>query len=318
MASIRVIGIGALNVDFVYSAQNISSGGETSIEAAGRYPGGSAANTVYGLAKLGISTGFCGAVADDENGRILLDSFVSAGIDTSHIVIKYGEQTGSVFCMTSGQERLLYVMSGANGKLSGEDIDIDYLARSEWLHISSFVDDAQFGISRNVVSNLPDNVKVSFSPGVLYVQRGLSELQSFLRKTEIMFLNRSEIEQLTGLPFVEGSLACLEAGCSSVVVTLSQGVEIEGTCYIAYIVEKGRSTWVTSGVGDSGQVVDSTGAGDAFASGYLFGKLSGKTDLECGRYGHIAASSTLHWCGARRGLPSKIELLDSYVLFYPD
>ena len=318
MAKSRIVGIGALNIDRIFTVGRISAGGETYVEAAGSFPGGSAANTIYGLGKLGISTGFCGAVADDDNGRILLDDFVCVGTDTSHVVIKRGQESGSTFCMTDGKERTLYVMSGANGKLSFEDVDTDYLDNSEWLHLSSFVDDAQFIVSQNIVKKLPGHVKLSFSPGALYVERGLAELNSIFKRTEILFLNQAEIEQLTKRSFDEGARICLEAGCKFIVVTFSGGIYIENNLYIAYICGGGRAIWITPGSIEVKPVVDSTGAGDAFAAGYLFGKLSGKTGLTCGRYGHIAAALTLRFCGARLGLPSEEELIKHYSSFYPD
>ena len=66
MNSIQIIGVGALNTDLIYKVERILEDGETAVDWAKSFPGGSSANTIYGLAKLGISTGFCGAVGDDQ------------------------------------------------------------------------------------------------------------------------------------------------------------------------------------------------------------------------------------------------------------
>ena len=66
MSNIEVVGLGALNVDHMYRVERILDDGETVVNEAKSFPGGSAANTIYGLAKLGVNTGYTGVVGDDE------------------------------------------------------------------------------------------------------------------------------------------------------------------------------------------------------------------------------------------------------------
>jgi ribokinase len=65
MNRIQIVGVGALNIDHIYQVECILDDGEAVVKEVKSFPGGSAANTIYGLAKLGISAGFCGAVGDD-------------------------------------------------------------------------------------------------------------------------------------------------------------------------------------------------------------------------------------------------------------
>ena len=88
MSNIEVVGLGALNIDHLYRVERILDDGEAVVNEAKSFPGGSAANTIYGLAKLGVNTGYTGVVGDDEAGRIMLHDFYEAGVDVNQIRVK--------------------------------------------------------------------------------------------------------------------------------------------------------------------------------------------------------------------------------------
>ena len=90
MSNIEVVGLGALNIDHIYKVERILDDGEAVVKEAALFPGGSAANTIYGLARLGVRTGFAGVVGDDAEGKILVQDFQKAGVDTSQIRVKAG------------------------------------------------------------------------------------------------------------------------------------------------------------------------------------------------------------------------------------
>ena len=83
MSSIEVVGLGALNIDRLYQVERILEDGEAVVNETLASPGGSAANTIYGLAKLGVATGFAGVVSDDTEGQMLIQDFQKVGVDTS-------------------------------------------------------------------------------------------------------------------------------------------------------------------------------------------------------------------------------------------
>jgi len=85
MGSLEIIGFGAMNIDRLYLVERILTDGEAPIKGVTLSPGGSAANTIYGLAKLGMATGFIGAIGDDDLGQMLLSDFESVGVDSSRI-----------------------------------------------------------------------------------------------------------------------------------------------------------------------------------------------------------------------------------------
>lgn len=296
-------------MDHLYQVDSILIDGETVVTDAKSSPGGSAANTIYGLAKLGMSTGFIGAVGDDADGKAMLDSFRKVMTDTSRIKVKPGAKTGSVLCLidTHGR-RSLYVSPGANSLLSTDDLDIDYVNQAGTVHITSFADDRQFEVLTELMDRISPSVKVSFAPGALYAVKGLKALTPILSKTHILFINEDEIQQLTKRDTVNGAERCIRQGCRIVVVT--QG---KLGCYIRDVEEE---SFVESIPPEALSVLDTTGAGDAFAAGFLYGLLHGKELDVCGQLGNIVAQFCIRAIGAREGLPSLIELTQRYEEIY--
>lgn len=317
MNNIKVIGLGALNMDYLYRVERILTDGETTVKESSVTPGGSAANTIYGLAKLGVKTGFIGAVGDDTNGKALVRDFRPVRVDTSRIKIIPEARSGAVLGLsdTLGR-RSLYVSSGANKMLTLNRLDIEYINQANMLHLTSFADEVQFRMSLDLMERLKPSVKLSFSPGALYTAKRLKVLKPILRKTYILFLNYPEIRQMTSKNMVAGTETCLRLGCRIVVVTMGKGRRLElstGTidnavCYIRdsqneYAVEASEKP--VSGV-------EATGAGDAFAAGFLYGLLSGRGMMECGRLGDAVARSVIGKMGTRAGYPTPRELRKSY------
>ena len=311
-----MVGLGALNVDRVLHVERLLADGETAVQEAGTFPGGSAANTIYGLSKLGVNTGFCGAVGGDSEGRLLLRDFKKVGTDIGPVRVYDKASSGTVFCLSSPRKRSLYVLPGANACLSLADINMAYIDSAAYLHLTSFVDEAQFALSLKVVEELSPEVKLSFSPGALYVARGVKALKPFMAKTHILFLNRDEIEGLVGKSYQEAASTCVAAGCRNVAVTFGKGIRLDGRRVSAYVRDANAERYIDTGKRLHGEVADTTGAGDAFASGFLFGLLEGK-DLEtCGRLGNCTARLSLKCSGARGGLPTRRRLEQYFSKLY--
>ena len=317
MSNIEVVGLGALNIDHIYKVERILDDGEAVVTETVLSPGGSAANTVYGLAKLGVRTGFTGVAGDDAEGKIMLHDFQKVGVDTSQIRLKHGAKTGSVLCLSDKLgKRSLYVIPGANNLLTMEDLDLDYINQARMLHISSFADDRQFKVLLEVMEKLNSSIQVSFTPGALYTAKGLKALTPILARTHILFINQSEIAQLTKGDIAAGVEKCLKQGCHIVVVTLGKGTiwkNVRATSYIRdieneYIVEPGKQNIISA--------IDTTGAGDAFATGFIYGLLNGKGLEVCGCLGDIVAQFSISKMGAREGLSTASELAQRYQELY--
>ncbi len=330
MSNIKVVGLGALNIDNILKVDRPLKDEEAVAQRhrtleyeeavaqrLGLFPGGSAANTIYGLAKLGVKTGFIGAIGDDTEGKMLLQDFQKVAVDTSQIKVKPGAKTGVASCLIDKLNfRSIRITPGANSQLNIDDVDLHYVNQTEMLHISSFAGDQQFKLLLELMVNPDFSVKVSFSPGALYASKGLQPLTPLLDKTHVLFINESEIKQLTGGDFNSGAKRCLDLGCHIVVVTLGQGASyktVMATSYIRtaeeeYVVEPSDKSIISA--------LDTIGDGDAFAAGFLYGLLKRKRPKECGRLGDIVARFSITKTGARPGLPTLNELAQRYQQLY--
>ena len=306
MSRIEVIGLGAINLDYLCEVKELVTDSETLIEHIKATPGGSAANTIYGLAKLGIPTGFIGAVGDDENGKLCLKDFEAVGVDTSQIQVKKEAKSGYTLCLSDKLgRRSIYVSPCANSLLDQDDVKLDYLNQARIVHLSSFADDKQFNIQLDLVKGLPNSVKLSFAPGTLYALKGMKALLPLLQKTYILFTNQEEIEHLTGKDLTSGASKCLDLGCHIVVVTLGKGLALEsGGVFTSYIRHKDKEYKIAPREETWESQPETTGAGDAYAAGFLFGFLKEKSLERCGQLGELMARFAMRKAGAREGLPS--------------
>lgn len=300
MDSVTIVGCGALNWDCLFKVQSVSVDGESVIEDFHESAGGSAANTIYALAKWGVKAGFIGAVGDDNEGRKILHEFESIGVETHRIRIVKGQPTGRVIGIVDAKgRRSLYVSPGANLALRLTEDDFAYAAKAQWVHISSLIGKEVFESLRTLILSLPADVSVSFAPGTIYARLGQKTLEDILKRTSILFLARDEMAALMGTENLDAAAQRLwELGVETIVVTLGETG--------SWVSVKGKGQFAPS---RQAHVVDTTGAGDAFAAGFLWGVLHGRPIQECQRLGTIAAAFCLREMGARTGTPTLDELL---------
>lgn len=300
MESVAIVGCGALNWDCLFKVREIVVDGESIIEDEHESPGGSAANTIYALARWGVKTGFIGAVGDDNEGQMILQEFESVGVETHRIRVIKGQRTGRVIGIVDIKgRRSLYVQPGANLALRLTEDDFAYVAKAQWVHISSLIGTEVFEGVRTLILSLPHDVSVCFAPGAIYSRLGLKALESILKRTNILFLARDELATLMGTENLDAATQRLwELGVETIVVTLGESG--------SWVGSKGKGQFAPS---HQAHVVDTTGAGDAFAAGFLWGVLNGRPMPECQRLGTIAAAFCLREMGARTGTPTVEELL---------
>jgi ribokinase len=294
-----VIGFGALNVDKLCHVNRIACGGEESfVVSIGEAAGGSAANTIVGLARLGMKTGFIGKVANDHEGQLLLNDFKKEGVNTEGITVVEQGRSGNVtaFVDKTG-ERALYVHPSVNDALALKEINIEYAESTEFMHLAS-MDERPFRTQRRLVEMVSE-VKISLDPGEIYARKGLAKLAPILRKCCVFMPSENELKLLTGKPFRQGASFVLKYGVDIVAVKLGR----KG-CYVT----DGKENHLIDP--PDAKPVDKTGAGDAFCAGFLYGLVNGKDLYECGRIGNFVASRCIEKIGARAGLPRASDLKD--------
>lgn len=293
-----VICFGALNVDRLYRVNRIAGRDEESfIIDFKEAPGGSAANTAVGLARLGLKTGFIGKVSDNREGKLLLNDFKRQNVDVDGIIVsKEGRSGVAMGYVDTKGDRALYIDPGVNDSLELKEIDLKYAGNTAFLHLTSFIGEKPFKAQKELVRGLRD-VRISFDPGELYARKVLTVLKLMIERSFVMLPSENELKLLTGKKYDEGSKILMKKGVSTVAVKLG-----ERGCYVtdgkeSYLVEPYKV-----------EVVDTTGAGDAFCAGFLYSLIKNKDLYECGRFGNFVASRCIEKVGAREGLPRLSDL----------
>ncbi len=304
MNGFDAVGFGALNLDKLYCVNKIAGEEEESfIVSFNESCGGSAANTMVGLSRLGLKTGFIGKVSQDREGKLLLLDFKKEGVDTNGIIVSKDGKSGIVlgFVDPDGQ-RALYVDPGVNDLIESNEVKIEYIKNCKVLHLTSFVGES-IKAQKDLINEISEDIIISLDPGRIYAERGVDYIKDILERTNIILLNEGELKFLTRkeYTYVEGVKTLLEYGIS--VVALKLG---DKGCYVtngkeSYLIKPFRV-----------KSIDTTGAGDAFNAGFLYGFIKGRKLKECGRFGNFVASCCIKEFGARSGLPeiSKLNLLE--------
>lgn len=291
-----IVGLGALNVDLIYEADLTLLGLEPGKERVGSFEefkdllgylkrkgklrmrsgGGSAANTVYALRKMGISSGLVGKVGRDEEGDFLLQDLQEAGVDTSRVT--RDKRTGlCIVLLGRKRDRSILILPGANDSLSYPEIDRDYVNKAEFLHMSSFLGKIPFRMQKEVAART--GAKISFDPGEPHAIRGIKELVPIFKRCFILFPSGREIETITGKNYKEGARELLEYGIKIIACTLGE----KGSYILSKDLELEIPPFKT-------QVLDTTGAGDVYAAGFLAGLLKGLPLIRCARFASKVAS----------------------------
>lgn len=300
MTLFNAVGFGALNVDKLFKVNRLAEAEEESfIEDYAEACGGSAANTMVGLSRLGCRVGFIGKVGCDREGDLLLRNFESEGVDVKSIIREKQGKSGSVLGFVDRKgSRALYISSGVNDTIGLEDVDIEYASQAQFLHLTSFVGRKSFQTQKRLLKAISKVVQVSFDPGALYARKGYAALEPLLDQVHIFMPNAIELELLTGKQdYCIGADFMIERGIKIVAVKLG-----DRGCYIT----DGRERHLVAPF--KVKSMDTTGAGDAFCAGFLFGLINNKSLFECGRLGNFVASRSITKMGARAGLPFANDL----------
>lgn len=307
-----VVGVGALNVDRIHRVSRLTLDGLEWIAGVTVDAGGSSANTIYALARLGLRCGFLGTVGDDPEAEIVLGSFRQAGVNTGGIVRRPLVRTGSILVISdSGGQRAMYLEPGANALFIAEDIPVGYLSGVRLLHVSSFCGSIPADLQRALVEALPPEALLAVTLDGQLAQQGWEAIAPLLHRCQVLLGNRQEIEEITR---DQGPQRLLAAGCRTVVMTLGPG-EDGVACRIFSPEEEVK---VPAKPTLEAPIADATGAGDAFAAGYLWGMLAGWPPSRCGSLGHTLAGFVLEAPGCRAGVPETERLFIRHRRFFGD
>ncbi len=259
--------------------------------------GGSAANTMAGVAALGGRAGFIGQVADDQLGEIFAHDIRALGVEFATPPIRGGEPTGRcLILVTPDAQRTMNTFRGAAHQLSSAALDPDQIRGAAILYLEAYL-----WRSAGPRAAMREAVRIAHAAG-RQVALTLSDIacigphrDDFMAlidagAVDLLFANEAEIQALADVEGREPAIAAIAGKVPLLVVTCGA----EG----ALAVERGRRTSVPIARIGTG-VVDTTGAGDLFAAGVLAGLAEGRGLEQALRIGSIAAAEVISHYGAR-------------------
>jgi len=260
--------------------------------------GGSAANVAIDISKLGGKSGIIVKLGLDDFGRMVVDELMRHSVDVSGVRVCIADTGFTIVIIDKNGRVIMYGFKGAAEKLEPEDIDRKLISRAKYVHIASLRPDTSIAVAETAHET---GATVSWDPGRVLARKGAENLKQLLEKVDIILANRYEAKSLTGLEdYKEAAEKLLEYGPEIVVVKRGkEGVYVKsrkGEEYElpAFPVKK---------------VVDTTGAGDAFAAGLLLGLSRGYSLKKALIYANAVAALKVARLGSH-SVPSHDEVIE--------
>ncbi|MCW8835892.1 MAG: adenosine kinase [Rhodospirillales bacterium] len=261
--------------------------------------GGSAANTVAALASLGGSAAFIGKVRDDQLGNVFAHDIRAAGVDFTTPAATEGSTTGRcLIFVTPDAQRTMQTFLGVAVELGPDDIDHSEIAEAQVTYLEGYLWDPPKAKEAFVKAALSAHqagreVALSLSDPFCVDRHRESFLDLVNHHVDVLFANEDEIKSLYQVDSFDKALQAVRGHCRVAALTRSERGSVVISGDEVHILDAEKTT----------AVVDTTGAGDAYAAGFLFG-LTRDADLAtCGRMGGIASAEVISHFGARPVTP---------------
>jgi len=273
--------------------------------------GGAAANTAYACARLGLKTAFIGKLGyNDEFGHKIMEDFKEVSLDTTLIKYSKDHGTGSAYVAINEKgDRRIYAYSGAANFLSTDDIKSEDIVKAKTIFLSSLRNITPFKKAAKIAKK--NNIPIILNPGMLIIEQGFDNLKKLFSFTDILIISKREFQNLFHLEEKKLNQQLIEQKTKNLfrlgikVIILTMGKKG------AIICNSEKSDLINPIF--INQVIDTTGAGDAFSAGFIYGfirNLSFKfKDLKSNvTIGNIIAGNCVQELGARNGIPTADEL----------
>lgn len=250
--------------------------------------GGSAANTIHGLANLGVETGFIGKIGTDEMGKVFHDDMVNAGIN-AHLSQSHIETGRAVALISPDTERTFATYLGAAIELNRDDLSPELFYQYDIFHIEGYIVQNHALLEAALKLARETGLKISLDlASYNVVDQNRDFLEEMLKKyVDIVFANEDEARSLTGREPAE-ALEELAELCDIAVVKIGK----DGS-----LVKNGNLKFEIGIL--PVKSIDTTGAGDLYASGFLYGIVQGYPLDSCGRIGAILAGKVIEIIGPK-------------------
>ena len=266
--------------------------------------GGSAANTIAGVASFGGRAAFIGRIHDDALGQAFAHDLGELGVEFADQRATDGEPTGRcLIVVTPDGERTMSTYLGASATIEAAHLDHDLIGSASITFLEGYLFDQPaaknaFRVAAEAAHAAGRKVALTLSDGFC-VERHRDDFVALVESgVDILFANEDEITKLYECGF-DDAVARVRGACELAAVTRGE----QGSVIVTAdeVVEVAAEPVAT--------VVDTTGAGDLYAAGFLFGLTHGRPLAECGRLGSVAAAAVIGHLGPRPGI-TLAQLID--------
>ncbi len=270
--------------------------------------GGSAANTIAGIASLGGRAGFIGKVRDDQLGEVFIHDMRALGVEFPTAAATSGPGTArSLILVTPDAQRTMNTYLGACVDLGPGDVNSHLIASAAITYLEGYLWDPPqakkaFREAMDIAHAAERRVALTLSDAFCVDRYRDEFLELAEHHVDILFANENELISLYQTGDFDQALQCVRGHCQ--IAALTRGKK-------GSVVISGDEVHVIDAV-PVDHVVDTTGAGDLYAAGFLYGLTRGRDLHDCGRLGGIAAAEVISHFGARPETP-----LDQLVGDFP-
>ena len=263
--------------------------------------GGNATNVAVTLARQGLDVSYMWPLGHDPASETVLRELDHEGINTAHVVRKDHYQAGySTILIATNGERTILNHRGVSTDASGKDLDLAAIEKADWVYPTSLADGGIELLSKIINTAEKSGTKVMLNPAGPELAEP-AKLKGLLESVEILCVNKEEMSML-----VEGST--LEELAVHALNYVKVAIVSDGP---NGLVATDGKTIVKAGMYEDVKVIDRTGAGDAFASGFLSQWVQGKSLAESITFGSANSTSVIRYIGAKPGiLPKGVKLHD--------
>ena len=267
---------------------------KTRLTAHYQMPGGQVSSAMVGVRRLGLKTSYVGKIGDDHEGRLLIESLEGEGVDCSNVIVAQNARTQSAVIVIeqfSGERTILWHHDDRT-RISAEEINREMIVRGKVLHIDGFDTKAAIaaaGWAREAGMPVTIDLDTAY-PGI----------DDLLPLVDCLIMSQGLADELSGIMDERESLKRLNGRYGCYLVAMTQGAR-GALCYV-------EGQYIASTAFRPPVCQDTTGAGDAFRAGFVYGLVKGMTIEETLRTANAVAALQCRELGATRGLPKEEEL----------
>lgn len=283
----------------------LAAGGKLRVDRVIETCGGGACNTSIGLSRLGLAAGFCGVIGSDQWGEKLLTTMKKERVNTgSATVVEHETSSFSIILSLPSGERTILYTPGVNEHLHDTTFDVDAISRADVVYLNH-LSDTSCMIEDDIITAITKNPKaqLTWNPGGCQISAGMDapDKKALLKITNLLLLNKEEALTFSGSETIEQALKILSAaGVKNVCITDGKN----GT-----LATDGVKTYHCP-IQPNVNVVDTTGAGDAFGAGATWALATGESLPISLRAGTLNAASVVGAIGAQAGLLTEHQMRD--------